>query len=177
MKWLRSHYGGGQCNGGSCFFLGEGGGDVSEVMELIFFYVDFMAAKITYQKQCAPKHGDQDHWWELLLSSDKSQLWTHTTTKHKYKTLLDCSLRIFKKKYIPNNFFSEKHNHASYKVLSNSIIILMICRVIIPSHCTFSGISHWSLDGGGRTNSGSPLQWPSSLYLRRQFNFLFLYVY
>lgn len=28
---------------------------------------------------------------------------------------------------------------------------------------TFSGISHCNLGGGGKTNSGSPLQWPSSL--------------
>ena len=41
---------------------------------------------------------------------------------------------------------------------SNQLNISFTTRV-----CTFSGISHCSRAGGGRANSGSPLQWPSSL--------------
>lgn len=42
---------------------------------------------------------------------------------------------------------------------------IYICVAYRVGHImiTFSGISHCNLGGGGKTNSGSPLQWPSSL--------------
>ena len=45
--------------------------------------------------------------------------------------------------------------------VSITMLLYMFCWLL-----TFSGMSHGNLDGGRKLNSGSPLQWPSSLYLK-----------
>ena len=83
---------------------------------------------------------------------------TEHCSKHK---IFFPSMRFPWKPY-PISYQRAKHLHPQALGWHTPIHICVAYRVEYIM-ITFSGISHCNLGGGGKTNSGSPLQWPSSL--------------